>query len=161
MRRLLVIVLLALLPLQWSGAAAAVRCLHGEAGHAHGARGAGHPGHSGHSGHAGHDADASHGPDRVSAAHEAPTPHVAHHGHVEAPGQAGLKHAGHAGHAGFGDCGLGDCDGCCQGTGTPPPVALHLPQPPSFGAVPASRIDATPASPTLDGPFRPPRSESA
>ncbi len=149
MRRILLIVLVALLPLQWSGAVAAGRCLHGDAQRVHDAH-----------------ADAVsvhvHGHDHARSVHR-------HH-----PGQVGGVVDGDAPSSGgdvasvdasppasLGDCDHGDCGGCCHGTVTAPPAAQALPSPPAFGAVPSARVDASPVSPALDGPFRPPRTASA
>ncbi len=172
MRRLLLIVLVALLPLQWSGAAAAVRCLHGDVQRAHGDRADAVPADGLEHHHAGH----RHHPARGGEGHR---------GHAGPADDAHATHAGPAGHsdavaagdapssdpdamsvdgalpAGHGDCGHGDCGECCHGTGTAPPLARPLPSLPAFAVVPARRADASPASPPLDGLFRPPRTASA
>lgn len=172
MRRILLIVLVALLPLQWSGAAAAVRCLHGDVHGAHGDRADGVPA-----------AGTEHRP-AAHRHHPAPGGEAAR-GHAGAAGDAPATHGGPTGHvdagtagdapssdrdaasvdgapvAGLGECGHGDCGGCCHGTGTPPPLVQSLPSPPAFAVARTRRVDASPASPTLDGPFRPPRAASA
>ena len=183
MRRLLPFLLALLLPLQWSGAAAAIRCLHG-AGAAHASAGHGGvaPGHAAHDraggarvahGHAAHghasDGHAAHG----HAAHGHAT-----HGHA-ADGHAADGHAahGHSAHeraagvasggegelaplAGLDDCAHAECGGCCHGGSLPAWVA-PLTVPPAFGRAPAARAETSPGSPALAGPFRPPRTASA
>jgi hypothetical protein len=157
MRRMLLIVLVVLLPLQWSGAAAAVCCLHGQVQRAHGDRSDAMGGHA-----LGH-AHAAHGhPGAVHAAHAAHDGPPAH-GDARAVGDVPGRDAASVDGAlpGLGDCDHGDCGQCCHGTGTAPPVARVQPSPPAFGMAPAPGADASPVSPTLDGPFRPPRSGSA
>jgi hypothetical protein len=152
-RRILLILLVALLPLQWSGAAAAVRCLHGAAGHGHAASAstghdrAGHV-HAAHHGHGSHD-HASHD----HASHGLGSHADPHGADPSTPADGTL--------ADLGDCGHADCGGCCHGGGTLPAAVQRLLVAPAFGAPPPARVDASPASPALDGPFRPPRGRSA
>jgi hypothetical protein len=154
-RRILLILLVALLPLQWSGAAASVRCLHAGAGHGHAtSAAAGHDraGHvqAAHHGHGSH-GHASHAHDHATHDHAS---HADPHGADPATSAAGSL-------ADLGDCGRADCGGCCHGTGTLPAAMPRVPAAPAFGASPQARVDASPASPSLDGPVRPPRGRSA
>jgi hypothetical protein len=147
-RRILLILLVASLPLQWSGAAAAVRCLHGGEGHGHATSAAtGHDraGHvpAGHHGHGSH----SHG------SHS--------HGSHADPHDADPSTSAGGALADLVDCGHADCGGCCHGGVTLPAAAQRVLAARAFGAPPPARVDASPASPTLDGPFRPPRVRSA
>ena len=172
MRRILLIVLVALLPFQWSGAAAAVRCLHGDVQRAHGDRADGVPADAHEHHHAGHRHHAAPGGEagRGHAGHADPA-HATHAGPADHPDAVAADDAPSQGRdaasvdgvqpAGLGDCGHGDCGGCCHGTGTAPPVAQPLASQPAFGVAPSRRVDASPASPTLDGLFRPPRTASA
>ncbi|MCA3178791.1 MAG: hypothetical protein O9345_14415 [Burkholderiaceae bacterium] len=145
MSRILLILLVALLPLQWSGALAAVRCLHDGPG----------PGHA-----------TSAGASQDGAARA----HAAHHEHASHDHASSHDHGSHGGDtatsaegtlADLVDCGHADCGGCCHGGGTLPAAAHRLLAAPAFGAPPRARVDASPASPALDGPFRPPRVRSA
>lgn len=158
MRRLLPFLLALLLPLQWSGAAAAIRCLHGEgATHAFAGHGGAAPGHAAHD-HAG-GARAAHG----HAAHD----HAAH-GHASdarlEAGDAGVVASGGDGVGAplvdLADCAHAECGGCCHGGSLPAWVA-PLTAPPAFGQAPAARAETSRGSPALAGPFRPPRTASA
>ena len=173
MRRLLPFLLALLLPLQWSGAAAAIRCLHG-AGAAHAAAGHGGvaPGHAAHDraggarvahGHAAHghasDGHAAHG----HATHGHAADGHAAHGHSAHEHAAGVASGGEgelAPLAGLDDCAHAECGGCCHGGSLPAWVA-PLTVPPAFGRAPAARAETSPGSPALAGPFRPPRTASA
>jgi hypothetical protein len=143
-RRFLLILLVALLPLQWSGAAAAVRCLHGAAEH-------------------GHATSASTGHDRAGHVHPAHHGHGSHDhashslGSHADPYGADPATSGDGTLADLGDCGHADCGGCCHGGGTLPAAVQRVLVAPAFGTPPPARVDASPASPALDGPFRPPR----
>ena len=124
MRRVILLLLVALLPLNgW--AAASVRCLHETAGGTH-------PAWNGEAGQGDHVSDVHHG-----------------------------EHAAHAGAVGDGDCAHADC-GCCHAAGTAAFGFARLPViGPAFGHAPVAVADASPDSPSLAGPFRPPRAAAA
>jgi hypothetical protein len=156
MRRLLLIVLVALLPLQWS--VAAVHCL--RAGHLVGdvQRGAAAGDRVAHD-HATHD-HAAHD----HAAHD----HAAHghaaHGHA-AHGHAAHDHSAHDhaahGHDGSSGCPPGGCVACCHAAGSLPAAVHALSAPPGDSRADPERRAPPAPSPALDGPFRPPRSVPA
>jgi hypothetical protein len=166
MRRLVLNLLLVLLSMQWATAWAGPGCPHGDARHAHPVR---HdPGHALGQAARGHDDHA------VQASDTAPVAAAAHHGHPGRPGHARTDSEAALGgppaladaaanppQAGTDGCPLGDCDRCCQGSGTAPPAARTLPSTAALTAVPQPPIDLSPVSPALDGPFRPPRRAAA
>ena len=133
MRRVLLMLLVVLLPLnRWAGVAS-LRCMHEAAG--------GEAMHSGHGGHSHHD-----------AAHGGPVTHA------DPAAQSDATPSG----TGEVDCVHADCGGCCHASGS---VAMGFARLPAVGAalggVLATVADASPDSPALDGPFRPPRTVSA
>lgn len=156
MRRVILMLLVVLLPLNGWAAAALPFCAHSAAGGMHASmdaradlavgHGHGHEhaeagtsevreGHPGHDGHAAHDAHAMHDGDALTA-----------HGEV----------------AGDPDCVHADCGACCHATGSAAfGVASVALTGPDFAYVPVGVVAASPDSPALDGPFRPPRTATA
>lgn len=139
MRRLILLLLVALLPLNAWMAVASMRCLHEAEGGHHLVQG-GDAGRGQHTSHAHH---AAHG-DRVD-----------HFGHGD-PGEHVTRAGGDA------DCAHADCGGCCHAAGT---AAFGFARLPVIGRVfadaPVAVVDASPDCPSLDGLFRPPRTASA
>jgi hypothetical protein len=157
MRRVLLMLLVVLLPFNgWAGVAS-LRCLHEAAGGA-AVRGghAGHAGHAGHSGHAGHGDHGDHGDHTDHADHDPAHSAALTHADPAAQSDATASATGEV------DCAHADCGGCCHASGS---VAVGLARLPAVGAVLggvlATFADASPDSPALDGPFRPPRTASA
>jgi hypothetical protein len=171
MRKLLLIVLVALLPMQWSVAAVGLGCLHGGAAGVHAGHGLRGP--TAHEG-AGHDRHVAHAHavlhEREAHGHEAhgqAADELAAHGHVaheQAPATAPSDLAdGGADSAGLADdCLHADCDLCCHaGGGTLAPSAARFATVPTIARALAASADRAARAPAPDGPFRPPRARSA
>ncbi len=145
MRRVMLMLLILLLPLNGWAVVASLGCLHeassGEAMHS------GHAGQVVHALHADHASHSHH-----NAAHGDPVMHADPAAQSEAPASA----------AGEVDCAHADCGGCCHASGS---VAVGFARLPVVGLAPGGTLatvaDVSPDSPALDGPFRPPRTASA
>jgi uncharacterized Fe-S cluster protein YjdI len=145
MRRVILLMLVVLLPLNGWAAAASLGCLHamvgdsavGGAGLSDGAAHAGHTVHSDHSDHSDHSHHSHHaGPDDHTAAHAAADEGT--------------------------DCAHAECGVCCHAGSTAAFGVPRLPWTgPDFGYAAAAAAVTSPDSPALDGPFRPPRTASA
>jgi hypothetical protein len=145
MRRVLLMLLVLLLPVNgWAGAAS-LRCLHEVAG-----------GEAMHSGHAGQVVHALHA-DHASHSH-----HDASHGGLMMHADPDAQSDATANAAGEVDCAHTDCGSCCHASGS---VAVGFARLPAVGSAPGGTLatvaDVSPDSPALDGPFRPPRTASA
>ena len=168
MRRLWLILFVAMLPLQWSSAAVAALCLPDAgpgatraAAHRHAMR-HGAASHAGHAGPPAHDAAAhrlgAHAHAAVVPAHDAavPAPEPAARAH-EPAGDAPEPAAAQAHDDGVAT----DCGSCCQAASQALPArAVRAQAPAAPQALPEPAVRALPP-PMLEGPFRPPRSMPA